>query len=370
MWTDGGVGNDWGVFRVFNNSNTGLQPISAQNASFTLAQDFGPSTIRITGYGVDGGTRNQTQQTHAGPNDGSSGTTMRYRTDTEGGNSGSPVIDEATGRAVGVHTHGGCSFFGGSNKGTSTFNSAFWNALDVSSTGTGSITATLTSSTTLPSSGGLVSGDFTLSNTSNATFDGEWWIQVTLPNGNSGPRLGPFPVSLGSGESQTESVSKNVPAGAQAGVYLVESFIGPSFPDDIDDSDSFSFFKNGMLKDAGGALVVEAPEVWTLTNHTRSAVQTVVVANAEQRAVPALEGAFPNPLSASTDIRYSLPNDGAVRLVVYDVLGREVAVLADGHQAAGFHRVVFNATGLGTGVYLYKLYAGSYTDTQRLTVRR
>ncbi|MDZ7622921.1 MAG: hypothetical protein U5J96_00515 [Ignavibacteriaceae bacterium] len=91
----------------------------------------GPDSIRITGYGVDGpppgfgnGTRdstNQTQQTHMGPNAASSGTTMRYVTDTQGGNSGSPVIDGLTNVAVGVHTHGGCSSSGGNNNGTSTF---------------------------------------------------------------------------------------------------------------------------------------------------------------------------------------------------------------------------------------------------------
>lgn len=97
---NGGVGNDWGVFEVFDNSVTGLQPIDAQGASFTVKQDLGPPTIRITGYGVDSNdpTRSQTQQTHAGPNAASSGTTMRYRVDTEGGNSGSPVIDRCYGR--------------------------------------------------------------------------------------------------------------------------------------------------------------------------------------------------------------------------------------------------------------------------------
>ncbi len=126
IWTDGGIGNDWGVFEVFDNSNTGLQPIAAQGAAFIMAQDFGPDSIRITGYGVDDGSANQTQQTHVGPNAGSSGTTMRYRTDTEGGNSGSPVIDALTGFAVGVHTHGGCTSSGGNNNGTSTFNPDFW----------------------------------------------------------------------------------------------------------------------------------------------------------------------------------------------------------------------------------------------------
>jgi Secretion system C-terminal sorting domain len=129
-FVNGGVGNDWGTFEVFPNSTTGLMPKEAQGAFWPLVQDLGPDSIRITGYGVDTGVDNQTQQTHVGPNAGSSGTTMRYVTDTEGGNSGSPVIDALTGSAVGVHTHGGCNSSGGNNNGTSTFNSAFWIAID------------------------------------------------------------------------------------------------------------------------------------------------------------------------------------------------------------------------------------------------
>jgi hypothetical protein len=130
VYTNGGIGNDWGTFEVFPNSITGLMPMVAQGAYWPLVQDLGPDSIRITGYGVDSGVDNQTQQTHVGPNFGSSGTTMRYRTDTQGGNSGSPVIDELTGNAVGVHTHGGCNTSGGNNSGTSLFHTAFWAAVD------------------------------------------------------------------------------------------------------------------------------------------------------------------------------------------------------------------------------------------------
>ncbi len=137
VYVNGGVGNDWGVFEVFPNSITGLMPKVAQNAYWPLVQDLGPASIRITGYGVDDGTANQTQQTHVGPNAGSSGTTMRYVTDTQGGNSGSPVIDALTNNAVGVHTHGGCTSSGGNNNGTSTFHTAFWAAVDE---GTGDVT--------------------------------------------------------------------------------------------------------------------------------------------------------------------------------------------------------------------------------------
>jgi hypothetical protein len=128
QFTDGGVGNDWGVFLVFDNPQTGLQPIDAQGASFSVRQDLSPATIRITGFGSDSGEDDNTNQTHSGPNDGSSGTTMRYTVDTTGGNSGSPVIDEATDESVGVHTHGGCSS-NGHNSGTSLFHASFWNAL-------------------------------------------------------------------------------------------------------------------------------------------------------------------------------------------------------------------------------------------------
>lgn len=145
IYTNGGVGNDWGVFEVFPNSITGLMPKEAQGAYWPLVQDLGPDSIRITGYGVDGpppnfgnGTRdstNQTQQTDVGPNAGSSGTTMRYVTDTQGGNSGSPVIDALTNVAVGVHTHGGCNSSGGNNNGTSLFHAAFWAAVDMGAGG-------------------------------------------------------------------------------------------------------------------------------------------------------------------------------------------------------------------------------------------
>jgi hypothetical protein len=140
----GGVGNDWGVFSVSDNPMSGLQPIAAQGASFTIVQDLAANPLRITGYGVDGpapnfgnppprNADNQTQQTHTGNNTGSTGTTMRYSIDTQGGNSGSPIIDNNQNTiSVGVHTHGGCSAGGGNNSGTSAFNANFWNALNMS----------------------------------------------------------------------------------------------------------------------------------------------------------------------------------------------------------------------------------------------
>ena len=114
-----GVGNDYAYFGVFPNSNTGLTPAEAYGDVYQLAtppQNQGQD-IRITGYGTTGNgvprQWNQVQKTHAGPYFSFIGTTLAYQTDTTGGNSGSPVINDDTGEAIGIHTHAGC----GSNSG-------------------------------------------------------------------------------------------------------------------------------------------------------------------------------------------------------------------------------------------------------------
>jgi hypothetical protein len=69
----------------------------------------------------------------------------------------------------------------------------------------------------------------------------------------------------------------------------------------------------------------------------------------------ALEGNYPNPFNPSTSIRFSLDEPGLTRLAVYDVLGREVAVLVNEQLAAGSYTATFDASGLSSGTYLYRL---------------
>ena len=125
---------DWAVFETLPNSETGLTAIDAQGKSFDVKQVSTAGTIRITGYGVDTGSSNQTQQTHTGPYSSSTSTKLYYNVDTEGGNSGSPVVDENTGYAIGVHTNGGCSPSGGNNSGTNARVAAFWQAMGLDTT--------------------------------------------------------------------------------------------------------------------------------------------------------------------------------------------------------------------------------------------
>jgi hypothetical protein len=59
-----------------------------------------------------------------------------------------------------------------------------------------------------------------------------------------------------------------------------------------------------------------------------------------------------------------------VTLTVFNTLGQQVATLVQGEQEAGFHEAVFDASGLASGVYLYRLTAGSYVETRKLALVR
>jgi len=79
---------------------------------------------------------------------------------------------------------------------------------------------------------------------------------------------------------------------------------------------------------------------------------------------------YPNPFNPSTIIRYGLPSRSRVTLTVYSTLGQRVAVLQDREQEAGYHEVRFDAPGLASGVYLYRLQAGDFTETKKLQLVR
>jgi hypothetical protein len=80
----------------------------------------------------------------------------------------------------------------------------------------------------------------------------------------------------------------------------------------------------------------------------------------------ALEQNFPNPFNPTTVISYQLPAVSDVRLVVYDMLGREVAILVNEKKTQGKYDVRFDATGLASGVYFYRLVAGKFIQTHKM----
>jgi len=100
---------------------------------------------------------------------------------------------------------------------------------------------------------------------------------------------------------------------------------------------------------------------------------TIVSVEEHSIEVPSLfllEQNYPNPFNPSTTIKYALPKSSMVRLSVYDLLGREVTVLVNERREAGVHEARFDASGLASGVYLYRLQTGDVTHTKRSLLLR
>ncbi len=79
---------------------------------------------------------------------------------------------------------------------------------------------------------------------------------------------------------------------------------------------------------------------------------------------------YPNPFNPSTKIGFALPRESKVKLEVFNVLGERVAVLKDEVMPAGVHVVEFNATGLSSGVYFYRLTAGDFVATKKMVLMK
>jgi len=83
-----------------------------------------------------------------------------------------------------------------------------------------------------------------------------------------------------------------------------------------------------------------------------------------------LEQNYPNPFNPTTQIQFSLPQDSDIRLVVFDLLGREVQVLAEGRYTASTYSVTFDGTNRASGIYLYQLQAGTQQLTGEMTLTK
>jgi photosystem II stability/assembly factor-like uncharacterized protein len=133
-----------------------------------------------------------------------------------------------------------------------------------------------------------------------------------------------------------------------------------------------SFTAAGALNDIDFAIVNGCPEGWAV-----GAAGTIVKManlvgignnNNEIPNVYKLEQNFPNPFNPSTQITFALPKAGIVKLIVYDILGREVRTILNEFVPAGNHSVEFDAGSLASGAYFYKIESGDFTDTKKMVL--
>ena len=79
---------------------------------------------------------------------------------------------------------------------------------------------------------------------------------------------------------------------------------------------------------------------------------------------------YPNPFNPATTIRFTIPADGLVQLQVYDILGREIATLVNEYRHRGNYEVKFDAGKLSSGIYVYRIKCGSFTNSKMMVLQK
>jgi Secretion system C-terminal sorting domain len=194
--------------------------------------------------------------------------------------------------------------------------------------------------TVIGTGGGLLRFDLMLENLTETYYPGMtlWW-EVLRPNGMMVEGLHSEMVDLaGFVTAEWIDMTQCVPTRAPEGLYEFIAHTG--YYPDIMATDSFDFYKAAPSVD----LASEGDADWfglDPSNSVTAALPTTTM----------LGDAYPNPFNPSTSVVLSLPSDSEVSVVVFNVMGQEVATLADGQLSAGVHTLTLNARGLASGVY-------------------
>jgi len=129
-------------------------------------------------------------------------------------------------------------------------------------------------------------------------------------------------------------------------------------------------WQNGFWTQQQGSLQLNYNNRQDYVEHDASVVKVEYVTvtgitDAIQILKYTLQQNYPNPFNPVTTINYSLEKEGRVKLTVYDVTGSIVATVVNENKPSGNYSVKFNATGLASGIYLYKLESGNYSMSKK-----
>jgi hypothetical protein len=128
---------------------------------------------------------------------------------------------------------------------------------------------------------------------------------------------------------------------------------------------------NNQVDCLGGEKMVKVKNASNITGESDGVFCTDTNVDSESGMVPLeckLDQNYPNPFNPQTTIIYHVPNRTAVRIIIYNLAGKEVETLVDDIVDPGDHSVVWNAANFGSGVYLYKIVAESFVDSKKMMI--
>ncbi|MEO6694418.1 MAG: T9SS type A sorting domain-containing protein, partial [Ignavibacteria bacterium] len=126
----------------------------------------------------------------------------------------------------------------------------------------------------------------------------------------------------------------------------------------------------GNLQDIDFVIIDNCPQGWAVGNAGAIVKLTSVTGisnyNSEIPSSYSLKQNYPNPFNPSTNINFSIPKSGIVTLKIYDMSGKEVASPLNEFKSAGNYILGFNASGLSSGAYLYRLESNDFSDSKKM----
>ena len=205
----------------------------------------------------------------------------------------------------------------------------------------------------IPGGGGTFHFNAQIINNTNQTQNFDAWTEAELPNGSIyGPIILRTNIMIPANATILRTgIAQYVPPAAPPGSY---SYIGNAgtHPGTVIDSDSFGFLK---LPSDGSVNHNQGWAVYGWFDETISSPCEFSFADAS-----------PNPFNPETQLTFTLPEAGEASLMIYDVNGRLIAVIADGWHSAGSHSITFNAPDLASGVYFATVKTAGFIKTQKL----
>ncbi|NCN99558.1 T9SS type A sorting domain-containing protein [Candidatus Falkowbacteria bacterium] len=130
---------------------------------------------------------------------------------------------------------------------------------------------------------------------------------------------------------------------------------------------------NETARVVNGQVVINLPDANIKYQIESIALPNAVTDVSDEENLPIewkLEQNYPNPFNPSTTISYSLPKAGLVHIEVYNLLGQVVTSLVNEELPAGQHQIQFDASGLASGTYFYRLTCGSFSDIKKMLLMK
>jgi len=184
-----------------------------------------------------------------------------------------------------------------------------------------------------------------------------------LENVPAGTELGMLSTTDADDDEHYYSLISGKSDGGNDKFYIEDDKVFSNMVFDYNEKNDYSIrIKSEDKRDQGFEKVFEVNILENPTSEVEGPVEIPAEFSLQQN--------YPNPFNPTTTISYSLPESDFIQLKIYDTLGKEVATLVSEEKVAGYHNVEFNASGLPSGIYFYRIICTGIVQTKKLILLR